>query len=150
LAADGIPWEREDIVTPIKAFIEKHPVLTYYALVFAISWGGILMLVAPGGIPGEPEEVARLFPFTLAALFAGPSVAGVVTTALERTPLENVEPFRNRPRAVRHHLPAKAEHDVNDVGEHRQKSGQPCDDVEATRVSERADHGGHETCSTAR
>jgi membrane protease YdiL (CAAX protease family) len=74
--------EREDIVTPIKAFIEKHPVLTYYALVFAISWGGILMLVAPGGIPGEPEDVARLFPFTLAALFAGPSVAGVVMTAL--------------------------------------------------------------------
>jgi len=74
--------EREDIVTPIKAFIEKHPVLTYYALVFAISWGGILMLVAPGGIPGEPEDVARLFPTTLAALFAGPSVAGVVMTAL--------------------------------------------------------------------
>jgi membrane protease YdiL (CAAX protease family) len=69
-------------VTPIKAFIEKHPVLTFYALVFAISWGGILMLVAPGGIPGEPEDVARLFPFTLAALFAGPSVAGVVMTAL--------------------------------------------------------------------
>lgn len=73
---------KKDIVRPIKAFIEKHPVLTYYALVFAISWGGILMLVAPGGIPGEPEDVARLFPFTLAALFAGPSVAGVVMTAL--------------------------------------------------------------------
>jgi hypothetical protein len=73
--------KREDIVRPIKAFIEMHPVLTYYALVFAISWGGILMLVAPGGIPGEPEDVARLFPFVLAALFAGPSVAGVVMTA---------------------------------------------------------------------
>ena len=69
-------------MTPIKAFIEKHQVLTYYALVFAISWGGILAVVAPGGIPGEPEDVARLFPFTLAALFAGPSVAGVVMTAL--------------------------------------------------------------------
>lgn len=46
---------REDIVTPIKAFIEKHPVLTYYALVFATSWGGILMLVAPRGIPGYPS-----------------------------------------------------------------------------------------------
>src|SRR5688500_6831671 len=32
LAADELPWEREDIVTPIKPFIEKHPVLTYYAL----------------------------------------------------------------------------------------------------------------------
>ena len=69
-------------MTPVKAFIEKHPVLMYYALVFAISWGGILMLVAPCGIPGEPDDVARLFPFTLAALFAGPSVASVVMTAL--------------------------------------------------------------------
>jgi membrane protease YdiL (CAAX protease family) len=69
-------------VIPIKAFIERHPVLAYYALVFAISWGGILILVAPGSIPGDPEDVARLFPLTLVALFAGPSVAGVVMTAL--------------------------------------------------------------------
>jgi membrane protease YdiL (CAAX protease family) len=65
-----------------RAFTSRHPVLSYYALVFAISWGGILTIVAPGGIPGEPEDVARLFPLTLAALFAGPSVAGVVMTAL--------------------------------------------------------------------
>ena len=69
-------------ITAVRAFAQRHPFLNYYALVFAISWGGILTLVAPGGIPGEPEDVARLFPFTLAALFAGPSVAGVVMTAL--------------------------------------------------------------------
>ncbi len=79
---DGIPRQRDDIVTPIREFIEKHPVLAYYALEFAISWGGILVLVAPGGIPGQPEDIARLFPFVLVALFAGPSVAGVVMTAL--------------------------------------------------------------------
>jgi membrane protease YdiL (CAAX protease family) len=66
----------------IRVLARKHPVLSYYALVFAISWGGILALVAPGGIPGRPEDVARLFPFTLAALFAGPSIAGVAMTAL--------------------------------------------------------------------
>ncbi len=60
----------------------RYPVLTYYALVFAISWGGMLVLVGPRGIPGEPDEVARLFPFALVLLFAGPSVAGVVMTAL--------------------------------------------------------------------
>jgi uncharacterized protein len=69
-------------MSAIRAFAQRHPVLSYYALVFTISWGGILILVAPGGIPGEPEDVARLFPFTLAALFAGPSVAGIVMTAL--------------------------------------------------------------------
>jgi membrane protease YdiL (CAAX protease family) len=64
------------------AFVRQHPVASYYALVFAISWGGILALVAPGGIPGEPGDVARLFPFTLVALFAGPSVAGLALTAI--------------------------------------------------------------------
>ena len=52
----------------------RHPVQSYYVLVFAISWGGILMLVAPGGIPGEPDDIARLFPFVLAALFVGLAV----------------------------------------------------------------------------
>jgi membrane protease YdiL (CAAX protease family) len=57
-------------------------VLTYYALVFAISWGGILILAAPGGIPAAPEQVERLFLFMLLALFAGPSVAGLLMNYL--------------------------------------------------------------------
>jgi uncharacterized protein len=69
-------------MSAVRTFARRHPVLSYYALVFTISWGGILILVAPSGIPGEPEHVARLFPFTLAALFAGPSVAGVAMTLL--------------------------------------------------------------------
>ena len=70
--------------------------------------------------------------------------------SFERASLKDLEPFRRRLRAVRHHLPAKAEHDVDDVGEHRQKRGQPCDDVEATRTSERSGRGGHEIYPTAR
>ena len=67
----------------IPAFIKKHPVLTYYALVFAMSWGGILLIVGgPAGIPGSSEEVERLMPLVLLALFAGPSVAGILTTGL--------------------------------------------------------------------
>jgi membrane protease YdiL (CAAX protease family) len=70
--------------TPLSfGFVKRHPVLTYYALVFAISWGGILLIVGgPGAVPGTPEQVASLFPFVLLALFAGPSVAGVLSTAL--------------------------------------------------------------------
>lgn len=66
----------------IKSFIHRHPVLTYYTLVFIISWGGILVLAGPGGIPGTKEQVERLFPFMLLALFAGPSVAGILSTSL--------------------------------------------------------------------
>jgi uncharacterized protein len=68
----------------IRAFIKRHPVLSYYAIVFAISWGGILLVVGlgPGGIPAAKEQVGALMPFMLLALFAGPSVAGLVMTGL--------------------------------------------------------------------
>lgn len=69
-------------MTPIKTFLKRHPVLTYYALVFAISWGGILILAGPGGLPGTKEQVGTLFPFMLLALFAGPSLAGILATSL--------------------------------------------------------------------
>jgi hypothetical protein len=58
--------------------------LSYYTLTFAISWGGILILSAPGGIPSTPEQVETLIPFVLLALFAGPSVAGILLTGLVR------------------------------------------------------------------
>jgi len=60
----------------------RHPGLTYFALVFVISWGGILYLAGPRGIPGTPEQVAALMPIVLVALFAGPSIAGVACTGL--------------------------------------------------------------------
>ena len=66
----------------IESFARRHPGLTYYALVFVISWGGILLLVGPGGIPGRPEQVATMMPIVLVALFAGPSLAGLACTAL--------------------------------------------------------------------
>jgi uncharacterized protein len=70
------------LMKTIKAFVKRHPVLTYYALVFAISWGGILIAVrfGPGGLPATREQAEMLFPFVLLALFAGPSVAGIVLT----------------------------------------------------------------------
>jgi membrane protease YdiL (CAAX protease family) len=77
----------------IRTFIKRHPVLSYYAMVFAISWGGILLVVGlgPGGIPAAKEQVGALMPFMLLALFAGPSVAGLVMTGL----VYGREGFRN-------------------------------------------------------
>ena len=69
-------------MTAIKAFIERHSVPTYFALTFVISWGGILIVVGPGGIPGTREEFERLLPVVILAMLAGPSVAGILLTGL--------------------------------------------------------------------
>jgi membrane protease YdiL (CAAX protease family) len=70
-------------MTTIKAFIERHPVLSYFALAFAISWGGVLTVVGgPGGIPATKEQSEMLFPFVYLAMLVGPSVAGVLLTGL--------------------------------------------------------------------
>ena len=68
----------------IRAYIKRHKVLAYYALVFTISWGGILFAVGvgPGGLPATKEQAEILFPFVLLALFAGPSMAGILLTGL--------------------------------------------------------------------
>jgi membrane protease YdiL (CAAX protease family) len=64
----------------ITAFIKQHPLLTYFALAFAISWGGVLIVV--GGIPGPKTQSEGLLPFALLAMFAGPSLAGILLTSL--------------------------------------------------------------------
>jgi membrane protease YdiL (CAAX protease family) len=69
-------------MTAIRTFIQRHPVLAFYLLVFVISWGGLLVIAAPSGIPGPEDQVNRLFPTALLILFAGPSVSGVLMTAI--------------------------------------------------------------------
>src|SRR5215204_5764999 len=67
----------------IKAFVKGHPLLTYFALVFAISWGGVLIVVGPGGLPAaNKEQYETLFPSAILAMVAGPSVAGILLTGL--------------------------------------------------------------------
>jgi membrane protease YdiL (CAAX protease family) len=66
----------------MRAFIQRHAVLTYFALVFAISWGGILIVLGPGGFTSTPERLDMFLPFAVLAILAGPSVAGVLLTGL--------------------------------------------------------------------
>jgi membrane protease YdiL (CAAX protease family) len=72
----------EDIMNTLKAFINRQPVLTYSALAFAVSWGGVLVAVGPGGIPATPEQVDMQAPFIYLAMLAGPSLAGILLTGL--------------------------------------------------------------------
>jgi len=71
---------REYIMTTIRAFITRRPLPTYFALAFAISCGGILLLVGPGGIPGSTEQTEMLLPFVVLAMLVGPGVAGILLT----------------------------------------------------------------------
>jgi uncharacterized protein len=70
-------------VTTIRAFIKSHPVLSYFVLAFAISWGGILPIIGGvGAIPGTAEETTKLFPAVYLVTVAGPSLAGLLLTGL--------------------------------------------------------------------
>jgi membrane protease YdiL (CAAX protease family) len=70
-------------MTAIKAYMTGHPMLSYYALAFAISWGGMLLVIGgPGAIPAKPDQVERLMPLVVMALVAGPSVTGLLLTGL--------------------------------------------------------------------
>ena len=59
-----------------------NPVFTYVALTFAISWGGFVLVVGPGGFPGTGSQFDALLPFVASAMLAGPAVAGILLTVL--------------------------------------------------------------------
>jgi membrane protease YdiL (CAAX protease family) len=69
-------------MTTIKAFVKRHPVLTYFILAFAISWGGMLALIGPEGFLGVTELTDVLGPSVYLAMLAGPCVAGLLLTGL--------------------------------------------------------------------
>jgi uncharacterized protein len=71
-------------MTTIKAFIKSHPVLSFYSLVFAISWGAILIVVGlgPGGLSATPQQFQMAVPYAVPAMVLGPGVAGILLTGL--------------------------------------------------------------------
>jgi uncharacterized protein len=65
----------------IRNSLQRHPLLVFYALAFAISWGPILTIMASTGFDLSQLnsiEGALLF----AAMLLGPSVSGLACTAL--------------------------------------------------------------------
>ena len=70
-------------MTTIGACIKRHPVLTYYALVFTITWGGALIVFGPGVFLGTKEiSFAGQSPLVYLAIFGGASIAGILSTGL--------------------------------------------------------------------
>jgi uncharacterized protein len=74
---------KDGIMKTIKAFVERHPLLSFYALAIAITWGGLIMVVGgPSEILGSPELLGTRFALVMLAWLAGPSVAGILMTGL--------------------------------------------------------------------
>lgn len=71
----------------VTSFIQRHPVPTYFALTFTLSWAGVLLVVGgPAGIPGTADALSRLFPLALLAMLVGPTVSGLLLTRLVHGP----------------------------------------------------------------
>lgn len=67
----------------IASLLTRHPAATYFALAFAISWGGALLAIGSGGgMRGTTPASDPRFAYALVAMLAGPSVAGVLMTWL--------------------------------------------------------------------
>jgi hypothetical protein len=66
----------------VAAWIKRHPVLAYYALVFAISWSGVIVALGPGGFMGTSQTPQTQLFVGGPILLLGPSISGVLLTAL--------------------------------------------------------------------
>jgi membrane protease YdiL (CAAX protease family) len=71
---------KEEIMAAIQAFIKRQPAWSYFVLTFLLSWGGVLIAVAPAGFPGSTQQIE--FYTALVVMEAGPLLAGILLTAL--------------------------------------------------------------------
>ena len=70
-------------MTTIKAFVKRHPLLSFYALAFAITWGGLIMVVGgPSEILGTLQLLGKRLALVMLAWLAGPSVASILMTGV--------------------------------------------------------------------
>jgi uncharacterized protein len=70
-------------MTSVITNVKRYPVLAYYVMTFAISWGGVLLVIGgPGGIPATTEQFDSMIMLVVLALMAGPSVAGLLLTGI--------------------------------------------------------------------
>src|SRR5262245_15863406 len=69
-------------MTTITALIRKQPVPVYFALTFAISWGGLLGIGGFAGLSGATWQSDPRLPLIGVAMLAGPSIAGLLLTSV--------------------------------------------------------------------
>ena len=78
-------------MTPLKNFIKDNPVLTYFALTFILTWGGMALAIYPGRFPISEEKLATSEALVYGAMLIGPSGAAILLTGL----LDGLSGFRD-------------------------------------------------------
>ena len=69
--------------TSILVFIKRHPIATYYVLVFAISWGGVLAAIGPSRFLGTEAIFGAQFMYVIyLAPLVGPCLAGILSAGI--------------------------------------------------------------------
>ena len=62
--------------------IRRHPLLAYYVLTFALSWGGFVLVVGPSSLVNTSWQAEGKFLSAVMVMLAGPSIAGLLLTGL--------------------------------------------------------------------
>jgi membrane protease YdiL (CAAX protease family) len=65
-------------------FVRRHPAPAYFALTFALSWGGMFLVLGPGAFTGSADPNGARLPFLFLAMYAGPTTAGLLMIGLVR------------------------------------------------------------------
>ena len=63
-----------------KDFIREHSILAYFLLTFFISWGGIIVLGAPHGMPTTHGQFQKLWPVVFLPYLLGPILSSFILT----------------------------------------------------------------------
>jgi uncharacterized protein len=63
-------------------FIKNHPLVAYYLLTFALSWGGFVIVVGPASLVNTDWQAEGAFLSAVMVMLAGPSIAGLLLTGL--------------------------------------------------------------------
>jgi len=62
--------------------IKKHPLVAYYLLTFALSWGGFVIVAGPRALANTNWQSEETFLSAVMVMLAGPSIAGLLLTGL--------------------------------------------------------------------
>jgi pimeloyl-ACP methyl ester carboxylesterase/membrane protease YdiL (CAAX protease family) len=66
----------------VAILIRRYPLLAYYVLTFALSWGGFLLVVGPSSLVNTNWQAEGNFLAAIVVMLAGPSIAGLLLTGL--------------------------------------------------------------------